>query len=53
VAEHANSGYYFERCRSCDIIPNDDDPLVIFVIAMGRRVHCVLVNQGSPADVMF
>ena len=27
--------------------------MVISVVTAGRRVHCVLVDQGSLADVMF
>jgi len=30
-----------------------NDPIVISLVTAGRRVHCVLVDQGSLADVMF
>ncbi|XP_027936375.1 uncharacterized protein LOC114191403 [Vigna unguiculata] len=36
-----------------DVVPHEDDPVVISVIAMGRWVHQVLVDQGSSADVLF
>ena len=36
-----------------DVIPHDNDPMVISLITAGRRVHRVLVDQGSSADVMF
>jgi len=36
-----------------DVVPHDNDPVVISLIAAGRRVRHVLVDQGSSADVMF
>jgi len=36
-----------------DIIPHDNDPMVISLVVAGRRVRHVLVDQGSSADVMF
>jgi len=36
-----------------DVIPHDNDPVVISVVTAGRKVHRVLVDQGSSADVMF
>ncbi|XP_027916049.1 uncharacterized protein LOC114175492 [Vigna unguiculata] len=36
-----------------DIVPHEDDPVVLSVIMMGRNVHRVLIDQGSSADVMF
>jgi len=36
-----------------DIVPHEDDPVVLSVIMMGRNVHRVLIDQGSPANVMF
>jgi len=35
------------------IVPHDNDLVVISVVRTGRKVHCVLVNQGSSTDVMF
>ena len=31
----------------------DNDPVVISVVTAGRKVHRVLVDQGSSASVMF
>ncbi|XP_068474782.1 uncharacterized protein [Phaseolus vulgaris] len=36
-----------------DVVPHKDDPVVISVVTMGRKVHKVLIDQGSSADVMF
>jgi len=36
-----------------DVVPHEDDPVVLFVILMGRNVHKILIDQGSSADVMF
>ena len=36
-----------------DMVPHEDDPVVIFVVIMGRKVHRVPVDQESSADVMF
>ena len=36
-----------------DIVPHDNDPVVVLVVTAGRKVHRVLVDQGSSADVMF
>ncbi|XP_068480871.1 uncharacterized protein [Phaseolus vulgaris] len=36
-----------------DVVPHDNDPIVISLITAGRTVHRVLVDQGSSADVMF
>jgi len=36
-----------------DIVPHEDDPVVLSIIMMGRNVHRVLIDQGSLADVMF
>jgi len=43
----------FSTVDSEDIIPHEDDPVVLSVIMMGRNVHRVLIDQGSSADVMF
>jgi len=43
----------FSNADRSDIVPHEDDPVVISMIAMGRRVHRVLEYQGSSADVMF
>ena len=36
-----------------DIVPHDNDPIVISLVTAGRTVHRVLVDQGSSTDVMF
>jgi len=36
-----------------DMVPHEDDPIVISVVTVGRRVHRVLIDQGSSSDVMF
>ena len=43
----------FTKADLRDVVPHDNDPVVISVITAGRKVHRVLVNQGSSADVMF
>jgi len=40
----------FTKADLHDVVPHDNDPVVISV---GRRVHRVLVDQGSSTDVMF
>ncbi|XP_068478292.1 uncharacterized protein [Phaseolus vulgaris] len=36
-----------------DVVPHDNDPIVISFVMAGRMVHRALVDQGSSADVMF
>ncbi|XP_068503869.1 uncharacterized protein [Phaseolus vulgaris] len=36
-----------------DVVPHDNDPIVVSLITAGRKVHRVLMDQGSSADVMF
>ena len=36
-----------------DVVPHDNDPIVVLLVTAGRKVHRVLVDQGSSADVMF
>jgi len=36
-----------------DVVPHNNDPIVISLVTAGRKVHRVLVDQGSSADVMF
>jgi len=36
-----------------DVVPHDNDPVVILVVTAGRKVHRVRVDQGSSTDVMF
>ena len=36
-----------------DVVPHDNDPIVVSLVTTGRKVHRVLVDQGSSVDVMF
>jgi len=36
-----------------DVVPHDNDPIVVSLVTAGRKVHRVLVDQGSSTDVMF
>ena len=47
------SDLVFTRGDLRDVVPYDNDPVVISVVTAGRKVHRVLVDQGSSADVMF
>ena len=43
----------FTKADLRDVVPHDNDPIVISLVTVGRTVHRVLVDQGSSADVMF
>ena len=43
----------FTKANLEDVVPHDNDPVVISMVTTGRKVHHVLVDQGSLADVMF
>jgi len=43
----------FTRADLRDVVPQDNDHLVISLITAARRVHQVLVDQGSSADVLL
>jgi len=43
----------FTKVDLQDVVPHDNDPVVILVVTAGRNVHRVLVDQGSSTDVMF
>ncbi|XP_068504417.1 uncharacterized protein [Phaseolus vulgaris] len=47
------SDLVFTKADLRDVVPHDNDPVVISVVTAGRRVHRVLVDQGSSANVMF
>ena len=47
------SDLVFMRADLRDVVPHDNDPMVISIVTAGRKVHRVLVDQGSSADVMF
>ncbi|XP_068475136.1 uncharacterized protein [Phaseolus vulgaris] len=40
----------FTKADLEDVIPHDNDLVVISVVTTGRKVHRVLVDQGSSAD---
>ena len=43
----------FTKADRQNVIPHDNDPVVILLVTAGRRVHRVLIDQGSLVDVMF
>jgi len=43
----------FTKADLRDVIPHDNDPMVIYIVSAGRKVHRVLVDQGDSTDVMF
>ena len=43
----------FTKADLQDVIPHDNDPVVISLVMAGRRVRRVLIDQGSSTDVMF
>jgi len=47
------SDLVFTRADLRNVVPHNNDPVVISIFTAGRKVHRVLVDQGSSADVMF
>ena len=45
--------HVFTKADLRDVVPHDNDPVVISVVTAGRKEHHVLVDQGSSTDVMF
>jgi len=43
----------FTQADLQDVVPHDNDPVVISLIVPGRRVRHVLTDQGCSVDVMF
>jgi len=43
----------FTKVDLRDVVPHEDDPIVISVVIVGRRVHKVLIDQESSTNVMF
>jgi len=52
-ADPWESDLVFTRADLRGVVPHDNDLVVISVVTARRKVHRVLVNQGSSADVMF
>ena len=44
---------YFTSSDLEDVVPHEDDPVMIYVVTVARKVHKVLVDQRISADVMF
>ena len=44
---------YFTKADLVGVVPHDNDPIVIFVVMVERKVHWVLIDQGSSTDVLF
>ena len=36
-----------------DVVPHENDLVVISVVTVERKVHTILIDQGSSVDVMF
>jgi len=43
----------FTKADLQDVVPHENDPIVISLVTAGRKVRRVLVDQGSSTDVMF
>jgi len=43
----------FMKADLQDVVPHDNDLVVISVVTTGRKVHRILIDQGSSTDVMF
>jgi len=41
------SDLVFTRANLRDVVPHDNDPVVISVVTAGRKMHRVLIDQGS------
>jgi len=54
VEDHSpDADITFTKADLRDVVPHDNDPIVISLVTAGRKVHRVLGDQGSSADVMF
>jgi len=47
------SNLVFTKTDLRDVVPHGNDHVVISVVTAGRKVHRVLMDQGSYANVMF
>jgi len=43
----------FTKTELQDVVPHDNNPVVILAVIVGSKVHRVLIDQGSSIDVMF
>jgi len=43
----------FTKADLRGVVPHEDDPVVISVMNVDKRVHRVLIDQGSSIDVIF
>ena len=43
----------FTKTNLRDVVSHDNDPVVISMVTTGRKVHHILMDQGSSTDVMF
>ena len=43
----------FTKADLQDVVPHENDPVVISVVTAGTKVHRVLVDQGRSFDLMF
>jgi len=53
VYQTPNVDLVFTKADRQDVIPHDNDPVVISLVTTGRRVHRVVTDQGSSTDMMF
>ena len=44
---------YFTKAYLVDVVPHNNDPIVISIVMVGRKVHRALIDQGSSADMLF
>jgi len=44
---------FFTKADLQDVVPHDNNPVVISVVTVGRKVHRVLINHGKSTDIMF
>jgi len=53
VDQTPNVDLVFTKADRQDVLPHDNDLVVISLVIVGRRVHRVLIDLGSSTDVMF
>ena len=52
-AQCPNVDLVFTKADRQDVVPHDNDPVVILVVTAGRRGHRIQMDLGSSNDVMF